>query len=206
MDIIDKGGQAIFDFVGIINDISDQINLLSLNASIEAARAGEHGRGFAVVADEISKLAAATSDNSKEISTQLNTIIQDIKKGSKTVESTRESTSGIFSLLDEITRRMDSVGELMNKQSDAIINVVGQAAVIDELSKSIAAATEEQRGSMNENMTTAEELARLAKAIDDASGKILGYTESVKNRAGDLKSLITEVEKEKKEEDKTIKE
>jgi len=196
MDIIDKGGQAIFNFVDIINDISDQINLLSLNASIEAARAGEHGRGFAVVADEISKLAAATSDNSKEISSQLNEIIQDIKKGSETVASTRQSTSGIFTLLDEITRRMDSVGELMNKQSDAIINVVGQAAVIDELSKNIAAATEEQRGSMNENMTTAEELARLAKAIDDASGKILGYTESVKNRAGDLQSLITDVEEE----------
>ncbi len=196
MNVIDQGGQAIYNFVGIINDISDQINLLSLNASIEAARAGEHGRGFAVVADEISKLASATSENSKEISSQLNTIIKDIQKGTVTVTSTKASTDEIFALLDEVTQRIDGVSKMMDKQSDAIITVVGQAGIIDELSKSIAAATEEQRGSMNENMTTVEELARLAKAIDDASEKILAYTSSVKDRAGDLKSMIENVEEE----------
>ena len=67
MEAIGESSREMTGIVAIINDISDRINLLSLNASIEAARAGDAGRGFAVVADEISKLADQTSRSVKEI-------------------------------------------------------------------------------------------------------------------------------------------
>ena len=67
-NILKEKSNEMSNFIQVINDIADRVNLLSLNASIEAARAGEYGKGFAVVAQEISKLADATTQNSKQIS------------------------------------------------------------------------------------------------------------------------------------------
>ncbi|TAL31093.1 MAG: hypothetical protein EPN93_18910 [Spirochaetes bacterium] len=191
MQLLREGGQSITAFISVINDITDRINLLSLNAAIEAARAGEHGRGFAVVADEIGKLAEATSDNSREISAQLERIRADIERGGALVNDTRSAVDEVIALIGASNEKIDEVREAMTAQNGAIGAVEEQSAILGSLSRSILSATDEQRFSMEESMATVQRIAELAQTIGSHTQQMLEFARVITGGTEELSALIT---------------
>lgn len=190
MGVINTGGREIVQFVSMIDDISDRINLLSLNAAIEAARAGDAGRGFAVVADEIGKLAQATSDNSKQIGNQVAKIISDIEEGASIMGNTRASTDIVFNMIGTIQNNVESVRKIMVSQNTALEMVIKQSNIIDKMSGEIVNSTTEQKTSMAETMKTVERLSEMAQEIAGANEKIMTFIQLINKKAKDLQRVV----------------
>lgn len=174
-----ESSQEIGDIVSLINDISEQTNILALNAAIQASMAGEAGRGFAVVADEVQRLAERSGNATKQIEALVKTIQTDTNEAVISMEaSTSEVVRGARLAqdagvaLEEIERVSSSLAELIQNISNAARQ---QAASAGHVSNTMNVIQEITNQTLQGTLNTASSIGKLAELADELSGSVAGF-------------------------------
>ncbi|WP_158628895.1 HAMP domain-containing methyl-accepting chemotaxis protein [Dyella choica] len=160
MNAIDRSGQRIAEFVGLINDVAFQTNLLALNAAVEAARAGEHGRGFAVVAAEVRQLAQRCSAAAREVRQSIGESTDAVQDGRRHAQLSGEALANIVASATRVSETVAGMA-LSGREQKAGIEQVNQAiAGMDGITQENAAVVERNAGMSYAMRNSAEALLR----------------------------------------------
>ena len=170
---LERKSTTIATILDTIISISEETNLLALNASIEAARAGEHGRGFAVVAGEIRKLAEGSNKAAGEISGIINGIRSDVDKTvqaigtvAKVSDNQQSAVAEVEASFGQIRTTVESIAEsiehingyvaMLEVDNTSIVDAIGN---ISSVSEETAAASEEVSASVTDQLASVEAVA-----------------------------------------------
>lgn len=182
----------IENITNVITNLTEQTNLLALNAAIEAARAGEHGKGFAVVADEVRTLA----EQSKASANQIVTLTAGIQADTKNVE---QAVANSMLNVEEGVKVIDEAGEAFKSIIESIQAMSLQIEGISAATEEISASTEEVSASVQEIATQADEASNqteesLAAAQGQAEtiGEINSVAQDLSHQAIKLQEIIQE--------------
>lgn len=185
--VLEEKSASIVKFIDVINEISEETSLLSLNASIEAARAGDAGRGFAVVAEEIRKLA----DGSMNAANEIQKVVKEIIEQTKGTVNTAKQAEGIVSVQTSIVNKTIEAFNNMNTSVEAL------AASLQGVGDSVSSMEEERRDTLRaiESISAAsEETAASASVVNDSVQSQLSVVNDLKDASRELEQRSIELE------------
>ncbi len=190
MNNINDSTRKIADTVILISDISDQVNLLALNASIEAARAGEHGRGFAVVAEEISKLADQTAVSAKNITEFVNAGLREVESGRKFVNATGAALEKIIDYISQTEELVGKITESAESQAGSSTEVLANTGRVKQMAELVSSSTTEQMLTNQELAKTVEQINSNTQMSAAAAEEIASSAEQISKQSESLREQM----------------
>lgn len=187
---VGKASEEITKIVGLIAEIADETNLLSLNASIEAARAGEAGKGFAVVASEIGKLAQNSAASADNISRLINDVQKAINSVVEQAEASAENIDANSQLIDTAVDTFDQIYQNIEKSNELLDLMIQDVQKVDDVAGNVAAISEEQAASADEILETSHHMVEQANSITASSQDVADNSHELASTSDTLSAYV----------------
>lgn len=194
-EIIRSTAKSIEEITGItdtINSISEQTNLLSLNASIEAARAGEMGKGFAVVASEVGVLANQSSEATDTIRQLISGVTRNIEEINRKADICMTDMESCLEVVANANDSFNTICEDVSKATDGIGEIASGIERINDFATDNAATTEEQASSINEILGLSEQIVSESKKVLEGTDSITDISQHLNKFSDEIKSDLSQ--------------
>ncbi len=188
-----KRSDEISNILEVIEEITSQINLLSLNAAIEAARAGEAGKGFAVVADEVRKLADKSTVATKEISTLIQSINHSTEEAVESMNASLEEVKNGTTLAGSAGQALSRITDTVKSMQEQVERIAASAVSVNSSTSGLISSMDQVSSIVESNTSATEEMANHAREVAKSVENIASISEENSASVEEVSSSVGEM-------------